>query len=121
MNTLDPQLIHSLINSIALLASFVILAYAIQLVRKTRQQTPSESLVFELRAEVERFSGMVADLEERFSRFQKREGMRAARAEKTAQKDLQAEAAELVASASGNQALPGSSPKAQLYAKLRGH
>lgn len=122
MSTIDPQVIHSFINSVALLAIPVLLAMHVRLAKKMRTETPTNSLVMELRAEVERFSGMVADLEDRFSRFQKREGMRVARAEKDAQKTLKEQAADLMAGTQADNApAPGSHPKAALYKQLRGH
>lgn len=52
-----------------------------------------------MRAEVDEFSGDLADLTERFSKFQKREGMRAARSEKAKQQTLREEAADIIAQA----------------------
>jgi len=51
-----------------------------------------------LRAEVDEFSGELADLTERFSKFQKREGMRAARSAKEKQQELIEEARQIIAS-----------------------
>ena len=122
MPTIDAQLIHMVINSVALLGITVVLALTVRLVRKIRRERPSESLVNELRAEVERFTGLLADLEERFSRFQKRQGMRHAREQKESQRDLVAEAASLV---SGNAGQPGGNSaqgptKVELYRRARG-
>lgn len=125
MYTANPQLIHILLTAFALLASTVVLTYVVYLSRWFRKENPTKSLVNELRKEVSQYSGELADLEDRFSRFQKREGMRHARSQKTSDGDLRAEAEQIIAqgaqgapvgSPNGSGVTTGRSPKADLYA-----
>jgi len=72
---------------------------------------------------VDEFSGDLADLTERFSKFQKREGMRAARNEKEKQQTLREEANEIIAQAAA-QPVQESNYQGPLASKLhlyRGH
>ena len=94
-----PQLIHSLITWGVPVSILFLLGYVTYLRYLFHKEFPSSALINRLRAEVDQFSGELADLTDRFSRFQKREGMRAARIEKTAQKDVQQEAADIIAAA----------------------
>lgn len=73
-------------------------------------------MLTELQMEVSDFNGTVAALTDRFNRFQKKEDMRAARAEKTAQKDILEQAQQIMAE---NPPEPASTGKANLYAKAR--
>jgi hypothetical protein len=68
------------------------------------KEFPSSKLINRLRAEVDEFSGELADLTERFSKFQKREGMRAARATKEQQQTLKEEAEAILAQAASEPA-----------------
>jgi len=68
------------------------------------KEFPSNTLINRLRAEVDEFSGDLADLTERFSKFQKREGMRTARANKEHQQTLKEEAAEILRQAAAQPA-----------------
>jgi hypothetical protein len=70
------------------------------------KEFPSNTLINRLRAEVDEFSGELADLTDRFSKFQKREGMRTARAEKERQLSLKEQAEEIIAQAQAQPAQP---------------
>ena len=94
-----PLLIHTLNTWGAPVAILLLLGYVLYLRVLFFKEFPSQSLINRLRGEVQEFSGELADLTDRFSRFQKREGMRSARAEKTAQVDLKEEAAAIIAAA----------------------
>lgn len=90
------------------------------------REFPGKSTISALRKEVTKLDGELGDLEERFTRFQKRRNMQDARETKTAQKDLLAEAAELVANNSapaGQSTHPSGaeSPKADLYRRAFKH
>ena len=91
--------------------------YSLYSVRRVRMEFPTKTLLNKLRAENDSLSGDFADLTERFSRFQKRETMQVAREAKRSAASLQAEAAEILQSGSGNS--PGTSPKAELYKRAR--
>lgn len=117
-----PQDIHSLFTASQILVTLGLLGYVLYLRRLILKEFPSRTTLEAMKREVGELSGDLSDLSDRFTRFQKREGMRAARAEKTSQADLLAEAAAVVA----NQGAPsdgGSGPlagKLDLYRK-RGH
>lgn len=95
------------------------LVFSLYSVRQLRTEFPSKTLLNRARGEIDSLSGDLADLRERFSRFQKREGMREAREAKKTAAELQAEALTIMGQ-EGSQT-PGSHPKAALYAKLRNH
>lgn len=99
--------------------SLCALTFSLYSVRQLRTEFPSKTLLNRARGEIDSLSGDLADLRERFSRFQKREGMREAREAKKSSADLQAEALTIMGQ-EGPQT-PGSHPKAALYQKLRGH
>jgi len=95
-------------------------AYSLYSAHVFRTEFPSKTLLNAIRAEIDTLSGDTADLSDRFSRFQKREGMRDARAAKSSSADLQAEA--LTIMNQGDNSPAGSShPKADLYKRARGH
>lgn len=62
--------------------------------------------------EIAELSSLQVDLAERFTRFQKRENMRSARAEKTSQADLTREALEIIEAQKGAQTAPHTGPMA---------
>jgi len=97
--------------------SICVALYSLYSVRRVRTEFPTKTLLNKLRAENDSLSGDFADLTERFSRFQKRETMQVAREAKRSAASLQAEAAEILQSGSGNS--PGTSPKADLYKRAR--
>jgi len=98
--------------------SICVALFSLYSVRRLRTEFPTKTLLNALRAENDSLSGDFADLTERFSRFQKRENMQAAREAKRSAASLQAEAAEILQS--GSQSLsPSSSPKAELYKRAR--
>lgn len=126
--TAYTPLIHSLLTAFALLFSLGAIAYALYLRRCFFKETPTNQTIRDLKLDVVQLSGEMADLTDRFSRFQKREGMRNARAEKTTQQDLLADAEKIIAGgATGSPgAVPGQpapgkggSPKKALYDALR--
>lgn len=92
LSTTYPQVILLLgtilavLNTIALLAGFLYFKHLIL------HDFPGRRTIDALRMEVSDFSGMHADLVERFNRFQKKEDMRAARDEKAAQRSILEEA-----------------------------
>jgi len=91
--------------------------FSLYYARRTRTEFPSKTLLNKVRAEIDSLSGDLADLTARFSRFQKREGMQAAREAKRSAASLQAEAMELLQNGSGSS--PATSSKAELYKKAR--
>ena len=96
---INPQLIHSLLTWGPPLAIIGLLGYVLYLRYLFYKEFPSNTLINRLRAEVDEFSGELADLTERFSKFQKRQGMREARAGKERQQSLREEAQEIIAQA----------------------
>jgi TolA-binding protein len=103
----------------ALFFSICACALSLYSARRLRTEYPSKTLLNAVRAEIDSLSGDIADLTNRFSRFQKREGMREAREAKRSNAELQAEAMQIVGQGASPEA--GSHPKASLYAKLRNH
>jgi hypothetical protein len=108
-STAYPQLIPILVNSLTLGLNFIFTLLVLRAFLRARDliRTVNETKLD------------IADLTERFTSFQKREGMRVARATKTTEADI---AAELKSLTSG---LPGTTaadldPKAALRRKLRG-
>lgn len=72
---------------------------------------PGKRTINTMRTEVAELSGSIADLTERFARFQNKEGMRLAREEKAKAKSVLEQANEIMASA-GSEEVSG---KAALY------
>lgn len=121
---MSATLIHSLSTGFALLTALGALGLALYVKRLILRDFPGRTTINELRREVAEFSGEVADLTERFARFQKREGMRSARDQKEVNQGIQAQAMEILAQAGAQ--TPGSVPggdtaaiKAELRRRLR--
>lgn len=120
---------HSYVIYLSLFLNGLALGWLFYLNRLLLREFPGRSTIESMRLELGETAGNLADLGDRFTRFQRREGMRAARAEKTSQADLQAEAQRILAEAGVSPAsagLPDNSAgsKTALYAKatkLRGH
>jgi len=72
---------------------------------------PGKSTINRVRTEVAELSGMIADLTERFARFQNKEGMRLARQAKEDEKSILQQAQEIAAQADAQEG----SDKASLY------
>jgi hypothetical protein len=118
ISTLYPQWYGYLLTGTAILASVIALALYLHLRHCFRRDFPGKDTINGLKKEVSEFSGDVADLTERFARFQKREGMRSARDEKDRARTLQQQAQEIAAdTASG--AVPASGDPADIKAALR--
>lgn len=107
-----PQVIHNLSTWGPLLLTVGVLGYALYLRWLIFKEFPSQRAINKLRAEIDEFSGDLADLTERFSRFQKREGMRTARAEKASAADIQAQAAAILAEKQLSPQTPSDGPMA---------
>lgn len=95
--TTFPQLIHILYTWGAPLSVIGLYGYVLWLRRVIAKEYPSKSLLHELRLEISSLTEQTEALYDRFTRFQKREGMRDARQEKTRQADIQREAQEILA------------------------
>jgi len=81
---------------------------------------PSRTLLNAVRAEIDSLSGDIADLTNRFTRFQKREGMRDAREAKTSKAELEAQALALLQQGGSDDAGTGMfAAKRALYRKAR--
>ena len=117
MYTDYPQLIHWLSTGVTLLISIGAIGYGYTTRRYLHTKSAAHDDIARLRGEVAEFSGNVADLADRFSRFQKREGMRVARSEKERNEDMKREAAEILASQGAPEAPEG---KLGLYRRRRG-
>jgi hypothetical protein len=107
------------ISTAALFFSICAWGFSLYSVHRLRTEYPSKTLLNAVRAEIDTLSGDIADLTNRFSRFQKREGMREAREVKRSKAELEAEALALMQQ--GGSPASGSHPKAELYKKIRGH
>jgi len=94
------------------------MGYVIYLRSYFQRENPSKTALAKQKREVSELAGLLADLEDRFTRFQKREGMRAARSEKDRGEALKTEAAEILAGrGSSSEPVDG---KLGLYRRLRG-
>lgn len=115
MSTAYPQALDIyLLIAVCVLSLFVI-ALTIYVGWKTKRDFPSKMDINYLRGEVSQQSGDLADLRDRFSRFQKREGLRVAREEKASQTELQEQALRMMQ----EQGTGATSTKADLYKKMR--
>lgn len=117
--TTVPQLIHILLTGVALLVSTGAIWYAYRTKQVFYSHKATTSAVSKLRREVAECIGSVADLEERFTRFQKKEGMRVARSAKEREQELAEEARQLMADAGPDQ--NQAQGKLGLYNRIRGH
>lgn len=111
---MSPQLIHNLITACQILGTIAALGGVVYLRRLILKEFPSRATLESMKREVGELNGDLSDLSDRFSRFQKREGMRVARAEKTSQADLLAQATEILA----NQQQQPVDPNAPLAGKI---
>lgn len=107
LSTGFPQLVLIVLSAFSLVLATGALAIVLR-VRKTVLTAPQTA---RFRSELADLAGMQADLSERFTRFQKRQDMRAARAERTDQGDVQAAAAALLAEGQGK---PRGAPASKL-------
>lgn len=119
MNTLFtayPQLdniITALLVVYAIIAPIAMVLYCKKLIL---QDFPGKRTINDLRIEISDFSGMVADLTERFNRFQKRQGMRQAREDKAAEESVLQQAQRIAAE---SEAEKPTTDKLDLYRKAR--
>jgi len=118
--TAYPQLIPILAITLTLLNSIGLWAVYKALQNKYLRDFPGRSKITELEIEVSDFNGTVADLIDRFNRFQKKENMRAVRLEQAQQQDVLAQAREIAAQADAQEASGPTTSKLDLYRK-RGH
>ena len=95
LSTAYPQVINWF--TIALLAWTILAPIAVAIYCKLLflRDFPGKRTINDLRIEISDFSGMVADLTERFARFQNKEGMRAAREAKQQEKTVLQQAQEI--------------------------
>lgn len=110
MSTASPQLIHSLLTVAALLFTLVSGACAFYVARQLRSL---QTMKLDLSELFERQEALT----DRFTRFQKREGMRATREEKTSQQDALEQAKAIIAANASPSGQSGNAPgsKADLY------
>ena len=118
METLYPQLIHTLSTAFPLLITAGVIGLYIYVYKKISRDFPEKKQLDTLSSEIVELSGELGDLRDRFSRFQKREGMRAAREAKQTEKDVVAQAQELIAQG-GHEAPQQGQGKLALYSHLR--
>lgn len=120
MSTAYPLFFHYVIPSSIVLIFFWVIGLTISTSLKFSRNIASKRALSEFKAELSKLAGMQADLEDRFTRFQKREGMRAARQEKEGAKNLTREAQELLAANVQPPQPQGTSSKVDLYRRMRG-
>lgn len=104
---------------VACVGTLIAIGVTWNVARLKHREIPTKNDVQRLQIDVQDCYGRVEDLSERFTRFQKREGLRVAREEKKSQADLQAEALQLMNQK--QEAAGAVSPKADLYKRVRGH
>lgn len=112
---------HSLYTYLPHLISTAAMVVALATLLYFRLRGANVALISKLRGEIADTQADLADLRDRFTRLQKREGMRAARAEKETAQSIREQAYSILA-AGGNgadQGVSGGDPKAALYRKLR--
>jgi len=115
LSTTYPQLMEIIVLIAVCVVSLLSIGTTSYVVRRLNREQPTKTEINNLRGEVAEQSGDLADLRDRFSRFQKREGLRFAREEKKTQADLVAEAQALQAQATGDIENKTVSPKRELY------
>lgn len=120
MSTAYPQLINMLPTVLLVLNTLGLLGLYFYFKNKYLKDFPGRSKITALEIEVSDFNGTVADLIDRFNRFQKKENMRAVRLDQAAEKDVLAQAQEIVAQGAPQEAEGATSSKVDLYRK-RGH
>lgn len=116
LSTTMPLLIHSLSTGFPLGVSLLALLGVIYVGIRLHKDFPGKVLIERLRAENAELAGMVADLGERFTRFQKREGMRDARSAKERESDVLAQAQQIAAQSASDEA---PNDKTALYRRAR--
>lgn len=110
LSTTDPQVIPLISTAVGVLAGIIAGACAFYVARELKRVKSVQLDIAEL---FERLEALTA----RFTRFQKREGMREVREQKTAQKDLQDEAKAILAEAGVAPGAPGQSRGAPVASK----
>ena len=116
LSTGYPQLIDIVILVAVCVVTLLSIGTTSYVVRRLNREQPTKTEINALRGEVSEQSGDLADLRDRFSRFQKREGLRVAREEKKSQAELMAEAQALINN-QGDIENKSVNPKADLYKK----
>lgn len=109
MFTAYPQVFHSL----AIIALFIAVAGFFYCKNKYLRDFPGRSTITALQLEVAELAQATADLNDRFTRFQRREGMRDARSAKERDADILAQAHEIAAQAASPE--PDNGGKTALY------
>jgi hypothetical protein len=96
LSTAYPQLVNYVFLAVHVMEIvFILVTYG--MVKRLRNKDLQESAPFaRLQRELGTLEGDLADLGDRFTRFQKREGMREAREAKLSKADLEAEALRIV-------------------------
>jgi len=112
---------HSLYTWLPHLIATGALTVALATLLYFRLRGANVALISKLRGEIADTQADLADLRDRFTRFQKREGMRAARSEKETAQSLREQAYTILAGGGNGAAgaVPGEDPKAALYRRLR--
>lgn len=116
LSTAYPQVMHILHMVLIAWGTIAPIALYFYFKHLLLRDFPGKTTINTLRADVADFSGSIADLTERFARFQNKEGMRAAREAKAAEKDILAQAQEIVSQAD---AQGGDGSKIDLYNRRR--
>lgn len=115
LSTAYPQLFEIIILVAVCVVSLLSIFSTWYVVRRANKELPTKNHVSRLQIDIQDAYGRLEDLSERFTRFQKREGLRVAREEKKTQADLVAEAQALQAQATGDIENKTVSPKRELY------
>lgn len=101
--------------AVSFTATLVCVALTYTVVRKARRNLPTTQHIQRLQIDIQDCYGRLEDLSERFTRFQKREGLRVAREEKKSQADLLEEARQIQARATSDIENKSVHSKADLY------
>lgn len=96
MFELTPQLIHIFLTACALLCTAGLLGLWYMTSSRKHRELPARTQLLRFKRQLTELEGLMADLEERFTRFQKREGMRTARSAKERTEELTADARALI-------------------------
>lgn len=106
-----------LFHSLAALGFIGVILLFFYMRNKYLRDFPGRSTIERLRGEVSELAGLQADLTDRFSRFQRREGMRDARSAKEREQEVMAEAQRILAQEGSQE--PSGDDKTALYRRAR--
>lgn len=113
---MNPQFIHMLYTALPYLFTLGVLGYVLYTRYYFTREIPSRSALTSVERKLFELEGIQSDLESRFTRLQKREGMRVARSAKENEQAIREEATQILNAQGPAKGLPG---KLGLYQQAR--